>query len=111
RRQMGRYWRREHSESGPAGQPTSHCKPQARPAPRLGRGKDRGGSPWALPPAARCRPVPTRRRHYLIPTEEQEPSRGRETPAPTHAAPLGQRGAQPQAPLPGHSARDVPCPC
>lgn len=102
---------REHSESGPVGQPRSHWKPQACPALRLGRGRT-GEAPLGHSPSRpRSRPVPTRHRHYLIPTEEQEPSRGRETPAPTHVASLGQPGAQPQAPLPGHSARDAPCPC
>lgn len=75
-------------------------------------GEGQGRHPLGTSPSrpSSC-PVPSRRRHYLIPTEEQEPSRARETPAPTHVAPLGQLGAQPRAPLPGHSARDAPCPC
>lgn len=75
---------REHSESGPVGQPRSHWKPQACPALRLGRGRT-GEAPLGHSPSRlRSRPVPTRHRHYLIPTEEQSPpGAGRHPPPPT----------------------------
>lgn len=64
--------------------------------PFAGAGKDRGGTPGALPQP----PVPTRHRHYLIPTEEQEPCRGRETPAPTMSSRWDSREHSHKPPFP-----------
>lgn len=114
-------WEGSTVSQGSSGSPRLTAKPQACPALWLGWGGGTGEAPprhSPQPPALpSCSPPGAgRRRHYLIPTEEWElPTRGRETPTPTHAAPpdltpLGQPAAAPWVPLPGHSAGDVPCP-
>lgn len=72
---------RERGESGPVGQPTSGCEPQACPALRLGRGEGTGEAPPGTPRQPPTLPSSSppgagRHRRYLIPAGEREPPRG-----------------------------------